>query len=172
MPMVKLDPATKLIGADWPAPLTEVFDDRSQLIAHFLMWHTGRPATEQCEGCTFNTARINELSYLNARDVSYATFCEGPYEESSRYRDFMGWAGGTRCHRTPWTRWSQSRTPASWSAVSELVTGSTRPIGPPPAARADGLLYLLMDLTVYGRWESGRTRPRGGRSTGVPAVAR
>ena len=49
------------------------------------------PAAEQCEGCTFSTTHINELSYLHSRDVSYATFCQGPYEESSRYRDFMGW---------------------------------------------------------------------------------
>ena len=25
------------------------------------------------------------------REVTYATFCQGPYEESRRYRDFMGW---------------------------------------------------------------------------------
>ena len=31
------------------------------------------------------------MSYLHSRDVSYATLCQGPYEESSRYRDFMGW---------------------------------------------------------------------------------
>lgn len=55
------------------------------------MWHIGRPAAEQCEGCTFNTSHITELSYLNSRDVSYAVFCEGPYEEASRYRDFMGY---------------------------------------------------------------------------------
>jgi hypothetical protein len=32
--------------------------------------------------------------YLFSR-VTYATFCQGPYEESARYRDFMGW-------ETPW----------------------------------------------------------------------
>ena len=89
--MVEVDPQTPLTGADGPVPLIDVFDGRSQLIAYFQMWHTGRPAAEQCEGCTFSTTHINELSYLNSRDVSYATFCEGPYEESSRYRDFMGW---------------------------------------------------------------------------------
>jgi predicted dithiol-disulfide oxidoreductase (DUF899 family) len=55
--MVEVDPTTKLIGADGPVPLTEVFDVRSQLIAYLLMWHTGKPAAKQCEGCTFNTAR-------------------------------------------------------------------------------------------------------------------
>jgi predicted dithiol-disulfide oxidoreductase (DUF899 family) len=91
LPMVEVDPRTPLIGGDGPVPLIDVFDGRSQLIAYFQMWHTGRPAAEQCEGCTFSTTHVNELSYLSSRDVSYATFCQGPYEESSRYRDFMGW---------------------------------------------------------------------------------
>lgn len=43
-----------------------------------------------------DTTHINELSCLNSRTVSYATFCQGPYEESSRYRGFMG-----RLLRTP-----------------------------------------------------------------------
>jgi hypothetical protein len=51
------------------------------------MWHTGRPAVEQCEGCTFNTSHITEPAYLHSRDVSYAVLCEGPYEEALRYRD-------------------------------------------------------------------------------------
>jgi hypothetical protein len=31
------------------------------------MWHTGRPAADQCEGCTFNTGHVLELSYLHSR---------------------------------------------------------------------------------------------------------
>ena len=93
LPMVGVDSQTPLIGADGPVPLIDIFDGRSQLIAYFQMWHTGRPAAEQCEGCTFSTTHINELSYLNSRDVSYATFCQGPYEESSRYRKLHGLDG-------------------------------------------------------------------------------
>jgi hypothetical protein len=55
------------------------------------MWRTGRPAAEQCEGCTFNTGQALELSYLHSRDVTFAVFCQGPYDESNRYREFMGW---------------------------------------------------------------------------------
>src|SRR5260370_7325621 len=55
------------------------------------MWHSGQPAAEQWEGCTWVTSQIHELSYIHSRDVTYATFCQGPYEESVRYRDFMGW---------------------------------------------------------------------------------
>jgi predicted dithiol-disulfide oxidoreductase (DUF899 family) len=46
LPMVEV-PTTKLIGADGPVPLIDIFDGRSQLIAYFQMWHTGRPAAEQ-----------------------------------------------------------------------------------------------------------------------------
>src|SRR4051794_39805473 len=84
LPMVEVDPTTTLIGADGPVRLIDVFDGRSQLIAYFQMWHAGMPAAQQCEGCTFSTSHITELSYLHSRDVSYATFCEGSFEESSR----------------------------------------------------------------------------------------
>jgi hypothetical protein len=37
------------------------------------------------------TTQVAELSYLHSRDVTYAVFCQGPYDESVRYRDFMSW---------------------------------------------------------------------------------
>ena len=71
--------------------LLDVFERRRQLIAYYFMWHTGHPAPEQCEGCTWVTTQVRELSYLHSRDVTFAVFCQGPYDESARYRDFMGW---------------------------------------------------------------------------------
>jgi predicted dithiol-disulfide oxidoreductase (DUF899 family) len=66
--------------------------DRSTVQAELdALRHTGRPAPEQCEGCTWVTSQVRELCYVHSRDVTYATFCQGPYEESARYRDFMGW---------------------------------------------------------------------------------
>src|SRR6185295_8423506 len=91
LPMVEVDAATPVVGADGEVPLVDVFEGRKQLIAYFHMWHEGKPAAEQCEGCTFFTGHAQELSYLHSRDVTYATFCQGPYAESARYRDFMGW---------------------------------------------------------------------------------
>src|SRR5215213_8460966 len=56
-----------------------------------ISWHPGHPAAEQCEGCTWVNTQVAELSYLHSRDITYAVFCQGPYGESARYRDFMGW---------------------------------------------------------------------------------
>jgi predicted dithiol-disulfide oxidoreductase (DUF899 family) len=91
LPMVEIDPTVTLISGDGPVTLLDVFEGRQQLIAYYFMWHAGRPAADQCEGCTWVTTQVGELSYLHSRDVTYATFCQGPYEESVRYRDFMGW---------------------------------------------------------------------------------
>ena len=171
LPVVEVDPAATLIGADGPVALADVFDGRSQLIAYFHMWHTGRPAAEQCEGCTFFTTHINELSYLHSRDVGYATFCEGPYEESLRYRDFMGLT-------VPW----YSVPPAT---ADRLISG--RHFGMLVSYLRDGdrvfetywttgrgvevmaPSYGLLDRTIYGRQESWEDSPEGWpRHTGHP----
>ena len=91
LPMVEVDPTTPVIGTHGKMPFIETFEGRSQLYASYHMWHTGRPAAEQCEGCTFNTGHVLELGYLHSRDVTFAVFCEGPFDESNRYREFMGW---------------------------------------------------------------------------------
>src|SRR2546426_10657313 len=91
LPMVEMDPSIPVIGPNGPVPLLDVFEGRRQLIAYYFMWHTGRPAPEQCEGCTWVTSQVRELSYIHSREVTFAVFCQGPYEESARYRDFMGW---------------------------------------------------------------------------------
>ena len=35
--------------------------------------------------------QVQDLSYLHSRDITYAVFCQGPYDQSIRYHDFMGW---------------------------------------------------------------------------------
>lgn len=90
LPMVEVDAATPLIGERGPVTLLDAFEGRRMLIAYYFMWHAGRPAPEQCEGCTWVTSQLGEFSYIHSRDVTFATFCQGPYAESARYRDFMG----------------------------------------------------------------------------------
>src|SRR5579859_7536702 len=71
LPMVEVDSTIGLIGRDGPVTLLDVFEGRRQLIAYYHMWYVGKPAAEQCEGCTLYTSHVRELSYLHSRDVTY-----------------------------------------------------------------------------------------------------
>jgi predicted dithiol-disulfide oxidoreductase (DUF899 family) len=162
--MVEVDPATPLVGPTGPATLLEVFEGRRQLVAYYFMWYPGRPAAEQCEGCTWCTSQIGELSYLHTRDITFAVLCQGPYDESVLYRDFMGW-------EMPWY--------SAQDSLDTLLVG-----------RQIGLMHLvcylrdddrvfetywtnyrgveamdysltLMDLTVFGRQQTWEDSPPG-----------
>src|SRR5689334_5648665 len=164
LPMVEVDAAIPLTGAHRPLTLLEAFEGRRMLIAYYFMWQTGHPAPEQCEGCTWFTSQIRELSYLHSRDVIYATFCQGPYEESARYRDFMGW-------EMPWYSAKDSldvllpgRRVNMMHLVCYLRQGSevfetywTWMRG----VEAMDNNYRLLDLTVYGRQERWEDSPAG-----------
>jgi predicted dithiol-disulfide oxidoreductase (DUF899 family) len=162
LPMVEVDPQIPLVGADGRVPLVDVFEGRRQLLVYFHMWHDGKPAADQCEGCTFFTGHALEPSYLHSRDVTYATFCHGPYEESARYRDFMGWEmpwysardavdalgvdrndGGYMCFLRDGDRVFETY----WSTGRGTELGATS--------------YHLLDLTVYGRQEHWEDSPDG-----------
>jgi len=91
LPMVEVDPGLPLVGEDGRVSLLDAFEGRGQLIAYFHMWFDGLPAAKQCEGCTFYNGQVRELSYLHSRDVTYAVFSQGPYEQSRAYHDFLGW---------------------------------------------------------------------------------
>jgi predicted dithiol-disulfide oxidoreductase (DUF899 family) len=165
LPMVEVDAATMLIGPKGKTTLLEAFEGRRMLIAYYFMWHAGRPAPEQCEGCSFYTAQVRELSFLHSRDVTYATIAQGPYEESARYKHFMGW-------EMPWYA-------APRSSLDTLLVG--RRVGMMHIVcylRQGGKVfetywttrrgveamdnsYRLLDLTVYGRQEHWEDSPAG-----------
>jgi predicted dithiol-disulfide oxidoreductase (DUF899 family) len=164
LPMVEVDANLGLIGPHGPLTLLEAFEGRRQLIAYYFMWNPGRPAAEQCEGCTWYTTQVAELSHLHSRDITYAVLCQGPYEESFRYHDFMGW-------EVPWYSAKES--------LDALLVG--RQIGlfhlvcylrdrdrvfetywtTRRGVEAMDYSYALMDLTVYGRQETWEDSPLG-----------
>jgi predicted dithiol-disulfide oxidoreductase (DUF899 family) len=78
LPMVKLDGAIPLIGERGKVTLLDAFEGRRMLIAYYFMWNTGKPAPDQCDGCTWVTSHVRELSYIHSRDVTFAVFCKGP----------------------------------------------------------------------------------------------
>jgi predicted dithiol-disulfide oxidoreductase (DUF899 family) len=165
LPMVEVDGATPLIGERGAVTVLEAFEGRRMLVAYYFMWHAGRTAADQCEGCTLYTSQVRELSFIHSRDVTYATLCQGPYEESARYRDFMGW-------KMPWYSVPQDsletllvgRQIGMMHIVCYLRNGSgvfetywtTR-----RGVEAMGNSYRLLDLTVYGRQENWEDSPAG-----------
>jgi predicted dithiol-disulfide oxidoreductase (DUF899 family) len=165
LPMVEVDASLALTGRGGPLTLLQAFEGRRQLIAYYFMWHRGHPAAEQCEGCTWCTSQVGELSYLHSRDITYAVFCQGPYAESIRYHDFMGWD-------MPWysaqdslaTLLSPPRRPGMMHIVCYLRDGGrvfetywTTLRG----VEEMDYSYALMDLTVYGRQEKWEDSPPG-----------
>ncbi len=164
LPMVEVEPTTQLTGANGSVTLLDAFENRKLLIAYYFMWHQGHPAKDQCQGCTWVTSHIHELSYFHARDATFAVFCQGPYEESARYRDFMGWqmpwysALGSldvllvgrrigRMHLVCYLRDGTDVFETYWTTSRgvEVMDNS----------------YHLLDLTVYGRQEKHEDSPSG-----------
>jgi predicted dithiol-disulfide oxidoreductase (DUF899 family) len=164
LPMVEVDGATALIGERGGLTLLDAFEGRRLLIAYFFMWRPGEPALNQCQGCTWVTSQVRELAYMHVRDVTYATFCQGPYPESARYRDFMGW-------EMPWYSAQESinillagRRVGMMHIVCYLRQGSrvfetywTTMRG----VEAMDNSYRLLDLTIYGRQEMWEDSPTG-----------
>jgi predicted dithiol-disulfide oxidoreductase (DUF899 family) len=164
LPMVEMDSAIPLLGEGGAVTLLDAFEGRRLLIAYYFMWHTGKPAPQQCEGCTWVTSQIRELSYIRSRDVTYATFCQGPYEESARYRDFMGWEMPWYSAQGSLDKLLVGRRAGMMHIVCCLREGSrvfetywTTLRG----VEAMDNSYRLLDLTVYGRQEMWEDSPAG-----------
>ncbi|TYK44989.1 DUF899 family protein [Actinomadura decatromicini] len=164
LPMVEVAAATPLTGPDGEVTLLDAFEGRRQLIAYYHMWHAGAPAEAQCEGCTFFNGQVRELSHLHASGVTYATFCEGPYEESVRYRDFMGWDVPWYSVRDSAASLLAGRRPDMFHLVCYLRDGGrvfetywTNGRG----VEAMDTSFALLDLTAYGRQESWEDSPTG-----------
>ncbi|HYJ67862.1 MAG TPA: DUF899 family protein [Nocardioidaceae bacterium] len=162
LPMVEVDAATTLTGPDGAIRLLDVFEGRHQLLAYFHMWHTGHSAAEQCEGCTFFNGQVRELSNLHSRDVTYATLCQGPYDVSVRYRDFMGWDVPWYSARDATDRLlgDRPRSPAplvSYLRQRDRVFETYWTSGRGLEAMDNS--YGLLDLTVNGRREAWEDTP-------------
>ncbi|MBM7844352.1 DUF899 domain-containing protein [Herpetosiphon giganteus] len=163
LPMVEVDALTPLVGLKGMVPLIEAFEGRQQLMVAYMMWHEGKSAAEQCQGCTMVINHIPELGYLHSRDVTLAVFCQGPFDPSNRYREFMGWT-------MPWYSVPSSsvepliagRHFGMWACylrqgerVFETYWTTDR------GCEQMGSSFAMLDLTVYGRQEVWQTAPNG-----------
>jgi predicted dithiol-disulfide oxidoreductase (DUF899 family) len=162
--MVEVDADLALIGPHGRLTLADAFEGRRLLIAYYFMWYSGRAAPEQCEGCTWCTTHVAELAYLHSRDITFAVLCQGPYAESSRYRDFMGWTMPWYSAETSLDRLLVDRPTGRMYLVCYLRDGDqvfetywTHYRG----VEAMDNSYALEDLTVYGRQELWEDSPPG-----------
>jgi predicted dithiol-disulfide oxidoreductase (DUF899 family) len=106
---------------------------------------------------------VLELAYLHSRDVTFAVFCQGPFEESSRYRDFMGW-------QAPWYS-------VPTESLDSLVAGRAFGMKACYLRQGDRVFetywttgrgvevmaptHGLLDMTVHGRQETWEDSPAG-----------
>jgi predicted dithiol-disulfide oxidoreductase (DUF899 family) len=164
MPMVEVPADTVLIGANGEVSLLDAFEGRTRLITYYMMWYPGNPAAQQCEGCTWNNTQMGELSYLHARDITYAVFCQGPYPESARYREFMGWSMPWYSALDSLDTLLEGRTQGMMHLVCYLRRGDrvfetywTTQRG----VEVVDINFHLMDLTTWGRQEPWEDSPEG-----------
>jgi predicted dithiol-disulfide oxidoreductase (DUF899 family) len=163
LPLTRMEPVS-VVGANGPVPLHDVFEGRRMLIVYHFMWmKKGVPHHRQCEGCTHTQAAMTSAvrAYLAERDVSYAVFSSGPWNEIAAYRDFMGWTA-------PWysTAGSSDLLPTrdggdvrcylrDGDQVYQTYETSLRGI------EAMMPTLQLLDLTTYGRQETWEDSPDG-----------
>ncbi len=162
LPMVAIPGGATVDGADGPTHIRDVFEGRRMLIAYFHMWHDGHTWPEQCEGCTLVASQTQRPEYLHSRDITLAVFCQGSYEESHPYADFLEYT----------TPWYSARESAALTAgrdfgfyacyvhdddgnVYETYWTTDR------GTEATLWSYALMDMTVFGRQESWEDSPAG-----------
>ena len=84
LPMTEIPGSVTVAGAQGEVRFLDVFEGRRMLV--------GQPWERQCIGCTYFASQAQgPLAHLHARDVTLAYLCEGTYEESRPYADFMGY---------------------------------------------------------------------------------
>jgi predicted dithiol-disulfide oxidoreductase (DUF899 family) len=159
LPMTEVAPV-ELVGADGPTPLPEIFGGRSQLLVFKHMFHVGKPIEEQCEGCTINLFTFQEPVYLEARDITFVVFSEGPFDELVAFKEFMG-------YRIPWYSTYGVDEPAvlGGGSVSAYLRDGERVFQTYEATDRGTESMItslqLLDLTVYGRQERWEDSPAG-----------
>ena len=176
LPMVEVDGGLEVLGPAGSTTLLDVFEGRRQLLAYYFMWWPGAPAEQQCEGCTYYTGQVRELSALHSRDITFAVLIQGrntaygpadaqtSYDESLAYREFMGWSMPWYSAQPSLERLLPGRELGLFHLVSYVRDGDrvfetywTKRRG----VQAMDYSYALMDLTVWGRQEEWEDSPAG-----------
>jgi predicted dithiol-disulfide oxidoreductase (DUF899 family) len=159
LPMTEVDASVELIGEKGPTSILDMFAGREQLLVCKHMWHAGKPFEDQCYGCTANMWNFQDATYLEARGVTYAIWCQGPYPEFAPFRVFMGYP-------MPWYSLHGVKAPGisdGWLTcylrVGDRVFQTYETDGRGCEAMMPAL--QLLDMTAYGRQEEWENSPEG-----------
>jgi predicted dithiol-disulfide oxidoreductase (DUF899 family) len=157
LPMTEVNARVELVGSHGPTPILDMFEGRDQLLVFKHMWHVGKPFEDQCQGCTATVWNFQDATYLEARGVTFAVWCHGPYEEFAPYREFMGYP-------TPWySLWGVDCLGICDGAITCYLRVGDRVF---QTYETDGRgvevmmpALQLLGLTVYGRQEEWEDSP-------------
>ena len=90
LPWVKIETNYVFQGEAGPVTLSELFDDRSQLIVYHFMFGPGWE--EGCPGCSLLADHVDSpRQHFERNDVSFVAVSRGPLEKLLDYRKRMGW---------------------------------------------------------------------------------
>ena len=180
LPWVKVDKSYTFDTPSGRKSLSDLFEDRSQLIVKHFMLAPGQK--EGCVGCSFESDHADAaLLHLQNHDVSYVAVARAPLNEIEAFKTRMGWS-------FPWVSsfgsdfnydFNVSFTPAQ---IAEGTAVYNYRAGPLPLEDLSGLsvfykaedgaiyhtystfgrgaeerlgTYVLLDLTPNGRNETG-----------------
>ncbi|MBB5867289.1 putative dithiol-disulfide oxidoreductase (DUF899 family) [Allocatelliglobosispora scoriae] len=159
LPMVEVDASVELVGATGATPLHEIFEGRDQLLVCKHMWGRGKGFEDQCRGCSATVWNFQDATYLEARGVTFAIWCQGPYEEFAPYREFMGF-------QTPWYSVDGIDSPGisdGWITAYLRVGDRIFQTYETDQRGCEAMMpaLQLLDMTVYGRQEKWEDSPEG-----------
>jgi predicted dithiol-disulfide oxidoreductase (DUF899 family) len=99
LPMVRIDKRYVFDGPTGETKLVDIFEGRRQLIVYHFMFD---PAWEDgCPNCTGFVSALGNLSFLAARDTTFALISRAPFPKLQLYKAKRGWS-------VPW--YSSNRT--------------------------------------------------------------
>ncbi len=91
LPYCKIDKAYVFDGATGKKSLSDLFEEKSQLIVYHFMY--GPDWEEGCPSCSFFVDNFDGIKvHLAHRDTNLVVIAKAPYKTLSAYRSRMGWS--------------------------------------------------------------------------------
>ena len=159
-PMVEFSPDYEFEGPDGVVKLTDVFDERRQLLLYHF-WFP--PGGDPCGGCSMFTDQISPLAHMNARDTSFALVSTAPQAEIERLKGRMDW-------EVPWYTvigddFQKACGTSEYFALDVFLRDGERVfltyLTTGRGVEALGSVWTFLDLTPLGRQEEWEDTPSG-----------